>query len=51
MAVGWKGGATLCTGGCNEDRRLSGIWRALLVYDDGVAALGVVGVVLMIAVQ
>jgi hypothetical protein len=22
-------------GGCNEDRRLSGIWRALLAYNDG----------------
>src|SRR4051794_3269222 len=30
-----EGQTTLFAGGCNEDRRLSGIWHALLDYDDG----------------
>ena len=36
MAVGWKGERrSVFAGGCNEDRRLSGIWHTLLAYDDG----------------
>src|SRR5215212_4319184 len=30
-----EGRKALFAGGCNEDRRLSGIWRALLAYNDG----------------
>ena len=35
MAAGWKGERRCLTGGCDEGRRLSGIWQTLLAYDDG----------------